>query len=192
MEICDANTPSATFIGSVCRTNFASFLYWKLSATPPKSEFDFSGGAAAICRDGALLMVVSGDYTILPGTLEFPSGFVDASDFDDNELNFDHHVEREVTEEFVIKSQELGRPRQFMVAVADDIVQVLSTFVIDANGNEFVEMWRDRAGALRSEIRDVVAIYRPEDLATFLVQAHVRAAVSYLLRHDLARSHKLI
>jgi hypothetical protein len=143
-EIHNAKTPSATFVGSVCRTNFASFLYWKSSAIPAKGEFDFSGGAAVICRDGALLMVVAGDHTIVPGTLEFPSGFVDVSDFDDSELNFDRHVEREATEEFVVNSHELGRPRQYIVVGANAIVQVLSTFVIDANGKEFVETWRAR------------------------------------------------
>ena len=65
-----------------------------------KSEVDFFGGAAVLCPDGALLMAVSGEHTIASGTLEFPSGFVEASDFEGNRLNFDRHVEREVTEEF--------------------------------------------------------------------------------------------
>lgn len=180
-EIRGADTPAATFVGRVCRINFASFLYWKLSKTHAKNEVDFSGGAAVSCRDGALLMVVTGDHTIVPGTVEFPSGFVEVSDFENNELNSDRHVEREVTEEFVVRSEELGRPKQYLVTAADGIVQVLSTFAIDTNGNEFVERWRGRAGALRSEIRDVIAIRRSSDLSAFSVQAHVKAAVSYIL-----------
>ena len=125
-------------------------------------------------------MAVSGEHTIVPGTLEFPSGFVDVSDFEDSKLNFDRHVAREVIEEFAITRSQLGGPKQYMVSAADGIVQVISIFVIDTNGNEFTQRWRDRSGPLRSEISDVVAIYRSSDLAGFSVQAHVKAAVSYL------------
>jgi hypothetical protein len=180
-EISGAETNDAVFIGSMGRTNFASFLYWKSFGTRSQKEVDFSGGAALLCPDGALLLAVTGDHTIAPGTLEFPSGFVDVSDFEDNRLNFDRHVEREVTEELVIPIEEIGRPRRYLVSAADGVVQVLSVFAVDTNGDEFVVRWRGRAEALRSEISDVVAIYRSSDLAGFSVQEHVRAAVPYIL-----------
>ena len=116
-----------------------------------------------------------------PGILEFPSGFVEVSDFEDNKLNFDRHVEREVAEELVINKEELGRPKQYLVSAADGVVQVLSIFIVDTNGNEFTERWRGRTEALRSEISDVVTIYRFSDLAGFSTPAHVKAAVRYLL-----------
>lgn len=180
-EIRGARTRAATFVGNLLRTNFASFLYWRGLDSRPQTEVDFSGGAAVLCRDGALLMALSGDHTIAPGTLEFPSGFVDISDFDGKKLDFDRHVEREVTEEFAMTTKELGRPKQYLVTAADEIVQVLSIFTLDTNGDEFVNRWRSRAGVLRSEIRDVVAIYRVNDLAGFSIQAHVKAALRYLL-----------
>ena len=180
-EIRGAQTSAAVFVGNLCRTNFASFLYWKVSDGHSRKEVDFSGGAALLCRDGALLMVRTGDHTIAPGILEFPSGFVDVSDFEDNKLNFDRHVEREVTEELVIKRQDLSRPKQYLVSAADGVVQVLSIFIADTNGGEFTERWRGRTAALRSEISDVVAIYRSSDLAGLSIQAHVKAAVWYLL-----------
>jgi hypothetical protein len=126
-------------------------------------------------------MVLTGDHTMAPGILEFPSGFVEVSDFEDNKLNFDRHVEREVTEELVINKEELGRPKQYLVSAADGVVQVLSIFIVDMNGNEFAERWRGRTEALRSEISDVVTIYRFSDLARFSTPAHVKAAVRYLL-----------
>jgi hypothetical protein len=126
-------------------------------------------------------MVLSGNHTIAPGTLEFPSGFVDVSDFDNNRLNFDRHVEREVTEELVITREELGGPSQYLVLATDRTVQVLSIFAIGTYADEFVERWRSRSGALRSEISDVVAVYRSSDLEGFSVHVHVKAAVPYLL-----------
>ena len=180
-EIRGAETSAAAFVGNLCRTNFASFLYWKVSNGHSEKEVDFSGGAALLCRDGALLMVLAGDRTIAPGTLEFPSGFVDVSDFEDNKLNFDRHVEREVTEELMIKREELSGPKQYLVSAADRVVQVLSIFILDTNGGEFTEKWRGRTPALRSEISDVVAIYRSSDVASFAVQAHVKEAVWFLL-----------
>ena len=126
-------------------------------------------------------MVLTGDHTMAPGILEFPSGFVEVSDFEDNKLNFDRHVEREVTEELVINKEELGRPKQYLVSAADGIVQVLSIFIVDTNGDEFAERWRGRTEALRSEISDVIVIYRSSDLAGFSIQTHVKAAVRYLL-----------
>ena len=180
-EIRGAQTNAATFVGNLLRTNFASFLYWRGLDARSQKEVDFSGGAAVLCPDGALLMALSGDHTIAPGTLEFPSGFVDISDFDGKKLDFDRHVEREVTEEFVMTKEELGGPKQYLVTAADGIVQVLSIFIVDINGDEFVERWRSRPGALRSEISDVVAIYRSNDLAGFSIQAHVKAALRYLL-----------
>ena len=110
-EIRGDQTSGADFIGNMCRTNFASFLYWKMSDAHSHNEVDFSGGAVVLCSDGALLMALTGDHTIAPATLEFPSGFVDVSDFDDNKLNFDRHVEREVVEELVISKDELDGPK---------------------------------------------------------------------------------
>src|SRR5271156_1089685 len=49
-DVRDAETSTATFIGRLSRTNFASFLYWKQSATNSQKEVDFSGGAALLCR----------------------------------------------------------------------------------------------------------------------------------------------
>jgi hypothetical protein len=158
-EIRGAINGARAFIGNMSRTNFASFLYWKSFGDCSQKEVDFSGGAVLLCPDGTLLMVLSGCHTIAPGTLEFPSGFVEMSDFEDNKLNFDRHVEREVTEKLVITREELGRPRQYLVAAADDIVQVLSIFTADTNGQEFVERWRSRSDVSRSEISDVVAIW---------------------------------
>jgi hypothetical protein len=185
-EIHGAQTSTAAFIGNLCRTNFASFLYWKSSNGHSQREVDFSGGAALLCRDGALLMVLTGDHTIAPRTLEFASGFVDVSDFEGIKLNFDRHVEREVTEELLITREELGRPKQYLVSAADGVVQVLSIFVVDTNGSQFTERWRGRTAALRSEISDVVAIYRSSDLAEFSIPAHVKAAVRYLLNSWLS------
>jgi hypothetical protein len=190
-EIRDAQTSAAAFVGNLCRTNFASFLYWKVSDGRPQKEVDFSGGAALLCRDGALLMALAGDHTIVPGTLEFPSGFVDVSDFEDNELNFDRHVEREVIEELVITREELSTPKQYLVSAADGVVQVLSIFIVDTNGGEFTERWRSRTAALRSEISDVVAIYHSSELVGFSIQAHVKAAVWYLLNLADSGLHRL-
>ena len=183
-EICRAGTDAAAFTGNMCRTNFGSFLYWKSLNLRSQSEVDFSGGGALLCADGALLMVLTGDHTIAPGTLEFPSGFVDVSDFEDGELNFDRYVEREVTEELLITRKERGGPKGYLVSAADGIVQVLTLFVTDTNAGELVEKWRARAGALRFEIRDVVAIYNSGDLASFSIQTYAEAAVRYLLLGD--------
>jgi hypothetical protein len=182
-EIRSTQTNAAAFIGRLRRTNFASFLYWKNCEANTQNTVDFSGGAALLCSDGALLMAVSGEHSIVPRTLEFPSGFVDVSDFDHNELNFDRHVEREVVEEFAITKGQLGRPKQYLVSAADDVVQVISIFMIDTNGSEFTRWWRSRSRSehSQSEISNVVAIYRSSDLANFATQAHVRAAVSHLM-----------
>jgi hypothetical protein len=183
-DIRDAQTSAAALIGNLCRTNFASFLYWKMNADSHShlcNEVDFSGGAVVLCSDGALLMALTGDHTIAPGTLEFPSGFVDVSDFDGDKLNFDRHVEREVIEELAITRDELDGPKEHLVSTADGIVQALSIFGLDTKGDEFVERWRRRAGLLRSEISDVVPIYRSSELGRFSMQAHVRKALAYLL-----------
>jgi len=74
-EIRGAQTNAPTFTGRMRRTNFASFLCWKTFAVCSQQEVDFYGGAALMTRDGALLMVLSGDETIVPGILELSSGF---------------------------------------------------------------------------------------------------------------------
>jgi 8-oxo-dGTP pyrophosphatase MutT (NUDIX family) len=180
-RVVDGNSHSSTFVGRLARVNFASFLYWKHFATDPQEAVDFSGAAAILCRDRALLMVVSGAHTIRPGTLEFPSGFVDVSDFEGDMLNFNRHVEREAAEELAITTEQLSKSKQYLVSAADRVVQVLAPFTIETTGDEFIKMWRWRSANLRSEISDVVAIYHASELADFSVQAHVNAAVAYLL-----------
>jgi hypothetical protein len=54
---------------------------------------------------------------------------------------------------------------------ADRIVQALSIFAINTTGGEFVDRWRAKAKPLRSEIGDVIAIYRLNDLTDFAVRA---------------------
>jgi hypothetical protein len=179
-EIRGAKSSAAAFIGSMCRTNFASFLYWKMSKAHSLNEIDFSGGAVVLCSDGAPLMTLTGDHTIAPRTLEFPSGFVDVSDFDDDKLNFDRHVEREVLEELAITRVELDGPKKYLVSMADGIVQAFSIFTIDTNGDEFAKKWRRRAGPLIKEISDVIPIYPSSDLTDFQMQAHVKAVLTCL------------
>jgi hypothetical protein len=179
--IVDDGTGSATFVGRLVRVNFASFLYWKHLGAESRQGFDFSGGAAIVCRDHALLMVVSGAHTIRPGILEFPSGFVDVSDFEDDILNFNRHVEREAVEELAITSEQMGKPKQYLLSAADGVVQVLAIFGIESTGDEFTKNWRLRSRNLRSEIGDVVAIYPSDELPSFSMQAHVQIAVAYLL-----------
>lgn len=180
-EIRNFQTRAAAFVGNLRRTNFASFLYCKESNRKMQRETDFSGGAALFCADGGILMALSGVHSIVPGTLEFPSGFVDVADFGGNKLDFDRHVEREVMEEFDITKAQLGRRKQYLVSAVDGIVQVISTFTIGMKGNEFVRGWRNRIGPSQSEISKVVAIYQSRDLAGYSIQPHVKAAVSYLL-----------
>jgi hypothetical protein len=180
-EIRDFQTSAAVFVGRLQRTNFASFLYWKETDAKMQWGSDFSGGGALFCTDGGLLMAVSGEHAVIPRLLEFPSGFVDVADFDGNKLDFDRHVEREVMEEFAITKAQLGEKHQYLVSAADGIVQVVSAFVVDMNGVDFVQTWRHRTGLMQPEISDIVAIYRPSDLAGFQIQAHVQTAVSYLV-----------
>jgi hypothetical protein len=180
--IIDDDTGSVTFVGRLVRVNFASFLYWKQLGGESQQGFDFSGGAAIVCQDRALLMVVSGAHTIRPGTLEFPSGFVDVSDFEGDMLNFNRHVEREAAEELAITSRQLGQPKEeYLLSAVDAVVQVLSIFRIESTGDEFTKNWRSRSRKMRSEISDVVAIYPSSQLTGFSMQAHVEAAVAYLL-----------
>jgi hypothetical protein len=172
------------------RTNFASFLYWKESGANSESTCDFSGAAAVCCADGALLMVVTGKHSMVPGTLEFPSGFVDVADFDHDTLNFDRHVEREVMEEFGVTKAQLGTPKSYLVAAADGVVQVISTFSSAISGSEFTRSWANRklSVQLQSEIAAVVALYKTSDLSDFSMQPHVRIAAQHLLCRRRPRS----
>lgn len=180
-EIRNFQTSAAVFVGNLCRTNFASFLYWKESNGKMEGEADFSGGGALLCADGGLLMALSGKRAIVPGTLEFPSGFVDVADFEGDKLDFDRHVEREVMEELDITRAQLGKSKHYLVSAADEIVQIVSVFDVATNGMEFARRWRSLTAHSQSEIADVVAIYGHSDFAGYPVQAHVKAAASYLL-----------
>jgi hypothetical protein len=183
-EFRGTTTSAASFNGNMCRTNFASFLYWKMSRAHSLNEVDFSGGAVVLCEDGALLMTLAGDDTIAPKTLEFASGFVDVSDFDQNVLNFDRHVEREALEELAISKQELEGPKKYLVSVGDGVVQAFSIFTINTCGDEFAKRWRHRAGLLKAEISDIIPIYRFAETADFRIQPHVRTVLACLLSPD--------
>ncbi len=169
------------FSGDMMRTDFASFLYWKEQARQ-RSEFDFSGGGAVVCTDGALLLVVSGEHTIAPGTLEFPSGLVDRGDFlEDGQLNFRRHVEREVCEELALTPGEIGRPVRHLATLDRETVQVVSIFRAGFDGGSFVRRWRENAAAAQKEIGDVVALHDARDMREFEVPPHVEAAASHIL-----------
>jgi 8-oxo-dGTP pyrophosphatase MutT (NUDIX family) len=171
-----------SIVGELMRTDFASFLYWRERTDRRSNGFDFSGAGAVVCDDGALLLVVSGDHTIAPGTLEFPSGMVDDADFDEHgRLNFLRHVGREVSEELSLAPAQIGPPMRYLTVSHCETVQVVSVFRARLASSAVVDNWRRNVAATQSEIADVVAVSDVVDMEAYNVPRHVETAASVIL-----------
>jgi hypothetical protein len=170
------------FVGEMARTDFASFLYWKSTSTTSACYFDFSGAAAILTADGALLMVRAGQETLFPDVIEFPSGFVDVEDFDsDGRMKFLSHVYREASEEMALTPDQIGKPVRHLLTHQEEMVQAISVFQIGATADECIDGWRSSGRSKGAEIASVMALSQQSQLSAFSTYPHVLAAASSIL-----------
>jgi len=170
------------FVGEMVRTDFASFLYWKSNSAKSAGYFDFSGAAAIVTADRALLMVRAGNETLFPGAIEFPSGFVDVEDFDNvGRMVFLPHVYREATEELALTPEQIGTPVSYLLTHEADIVQAICVFQSGATARECIDIWESGRRSRGAEIASVIAFSRRAQIGEFSALPHVLAVASYLL-----------
>ena len=105
----DFTLSDACFSGTLLKTNFASFLYWKENGYSDKTVRDCFGSAIVRSSDGKVLLGRQSAGHINSGLTYFPGGFIDERDVgDDGKVAVAQSVQREAAEELGVSPQELG------------------------------------------------------------------------------------
>jgi 8-oxo-dGTP pyrophosphatase MutT (NUDIX family) len=109
--------------GGFLETDYASFHSWLAWDRPAAEVWDCFGAAVVMASDGAFLLGQMAAHTANAGRIYFPCGTPDPSDVVAAEVDFNHSITRELTEETGLD------PKEFAAEPAWTILQERSRLV---------------------------------------------------------------
>lgn len=102
---------------TLTRTDFKSYLFWRLSGFPEAGVLDGFGSAVIRSSDGDILLAQQMPGNVNYGFACLPSGFIDARDVQpDGTIDITRHVGREIAEELGAVANHVEREGHFIVA----------------------------------------------------------------------------
>lgn len=104
------------FEATLTRTDFKSYLYWRLSGYPEAGVLDGFGSAVIRSSDGDILLAQQMPGNVNYGFACLPSGFIDARDVQpDGTIDIARHIGREIAEELGAVANHVEREGRFIV-----------------------------------------------------------------------------
>ncbi|MGO4685100.1 NUDIX hydrolase [Hyphomicrobium sp. 2TAF46] len=104
------------FEATLTRTDFKSYLYWRLSGYPEAGVLDGFGSAVIRSSDGDILLAQQMPGNVNYGFACLPSGFIDARDVQpDGTIDIARHIGREIAEELGVVANHVEREGRFIV-----------------------------------------------------------------------------
>lgn len=102
---------------TLTRTDFKSYLYWRLSGYPEAGVLDGFGSAIIRSSDGDILLAQQMPGNVNYGFACLPSGFIDARDVQpDGTIDIARSIAREIAEELGAVGTQVEREGHFIVA----------------------------------------------------------------------------
>ncbi|MBN9248543.1 MAG: NUDIX hydrolase [Hyphomicrobium sp.] len=102
---------------TLTRTDFKSYLYWRLGGYPEAGVLDGFGSAVIRSSDGDILLAQQMPGNVNYGFACLPSGFIDARDVQpDGTIDIARSIAREIAEELGVVANHVEREGRFIVA----------------------------------------------------------------------------
>lgn len=149
---------AAALTGTLFRTDFSSFLYWRDHRVEEKGVCEVFGASLIRSAEGHVLLGRQGPGQLNSGRIYPPSGLIDDDDLHQGAIDIDTSIARELSEETGLTPASLERVPGYLAAISNWQVAVA------------VE-WRSplAAAALRQRILDFLAAEETPELDDIVI-----------------------
>lgn len=155
-----ATVSGGTFAASLTRTDFASYLHWRLAGCPRAHGQSIIGAATVVSRDGQFILASQAQGHLNGGRLTCIGGIIDERDVTpDGRIDIDAQIRRELLEETGLAASELEREPGYLIVSAAPVVAIVARFRSSLHGAALVARIRSELGPhTDGELEDVVPI----------------------------------
>jgi hypothetical protein len=170
------------FTGTLLRSDFKSFLYWRECGYPEAGARDGFGSSLIRSSDGSVLLGRQSEGNLNAGLAYPPSGMIDARDAAGGAVDIEASIVRELGEETGLEPCDLARMPGYILTVCGPFVSI----AIEWQSVLPAEALRARILAhIRSqpapELADVVIVRRREEIADGAIPAYAKAMLRLVL-----------
>lgn len=179
----DWQLQDGAFSGTLVRTDFKSFLYWRETGYPEVGVRDAFGSSLIRSADGAVLLGRQTEGNMNSG-LAYPlSGMIDADDVGTDGVDIDASVARELGEESGLKPGDFVRVPGYLLTLAGPLISIAIEWQsrLDADALRG-QMLKHIANQSAPELADIVIVRRRDEIDAIAMPAYARALLSRILR----------
>jgi hypothetical protein len=169
---------------SFIKTEFKSYLYWRMQGFPEAGVLDGFGSALIRTSDGCIVLGRQKAGNVNGGLAYPPSGFIDGQDIQpDGSIDIAGSATREVLEETGIEGVTLARSTGFYLTRSGAQLSIAVPFSVAMTAKEFVRTANQHiADTPDPELDEVIAVASLGDIAHLAMPAYARLLLQSLLQ----------
>ena len=169
--------------GTLVRTDFKSFLYWREQGYPECGLRDAFGAAVLRSREGHVLLGLQSDGHLNSGLAYPPSGMIDLDDVRDGTIDIDASIVRELEEETGLRPADFEQVPGYILTMVPPFVAI----AVEWRSALPAETLRDRilahiAREAEPELADVVIVRAASDIGSLPLQPYAVPLLQFLMR----------
>ncbi len=172
----------AALTGTLFKTDFKTFLYWRAHRAEEKGVFEVFGASLIRSAEGHVLLGRQGPGQLNSGRVYPPSGLIDGDDLRGGAIDIDASIARELAEETGLTPGSLERVPGYIAAVSGWQVAVAvewrSPLAADALRQHILGFIEAEA---QPELDDIVIVRQRADIDARTMPGHAQALLRTLL-----------
>jgi len=171
-----ASIASDVLSGSLARTDFKSYLYWRETGHRDDSVRDAFGSALLRSAEGHVILGKQRPGNINSGQVYLPGGFIDTRDVAaDGMVDIEASILRELKEETGVAAAELQRVPGVLATCAGPIISIAAEFRSLLPAEELQKRIRDHIAAEADpELEDAVIVRSRSELPDLALVLYAR------------------
>ena len=174
---------AGTLSGTLLRTDFKSFLYWREQGYPECGLRDAFGAAVLRSREGHVLLGLQSEGHLNSGLAYPPSGMIDQDDVRDGMIDIDASIVRELEEETGLRPADFERAPGYLLTVLHPYLAI----AIEWRSELPAEVLREKilthvCREAEPELADVVIVRTAVDIGRVPLQPYAERLLQFLMR----------
>lgn len=167
---------------SLLRTDFKSYLYWRLAGFPEAGVLDGFGSALIRSQDGCIMLGRQRMGNVNGGQAYAPAGFIDEQDVSaDGIIRIDRSALREAAEETGIDPAALEKQDGYYLTRSGPQLSIGVPLRVNMTAAEFVRRAGEHISATPdAELDAIVAVASPSDIENLPLPRYMRVLLDAL------------
>lgn len=167
---------------TLTRTNFKSYLYWRMHGFPEAGVLDGFGSALIRSSDGAYLLGQQMPGNVNYGFACLPSGFIDERDvLPDGTIDIARSIDREIAEELGDVASLVQREEGFIVTRSDTQISFAVPFYAPVPTAELARLLEEHnATCDEPELQTIIPVANRDDIERLKMLPSTRATMEAL------------